>query len=98
MSTRGFVIPATLAISILGTAILGGVGWGQMKTRVEGLEKEVVRQGNVQEKIGEIDNKQGVLAEKIENLTREQREFRRDTKLALDRILRILPFTSLPAR
>ena len=98
MSTRGFVIPATLAISILGTAIAGGVGWGQMSTRVEGLEKEVERQGNVQEKIGEIDKAQGVLTEKIENLTREQREFRKDTKLALDRILRILPLSSLPNR
>ena len=91
MNTRGFVVPITLAMSILGIAAVGGVGWGQMSTRVDGLEREVARQGNVQEKIGEIDKKQGVLTEKIENLTREQREFRKDTKQALDRILRILP-------
>lgn len=96
MNSRGFVIPATLAMSILGIAAVGGVGWGQMETRIEGLEKEVERQGNVQEKIVEIDKNQGILTEKIENLTREQREFRKDTKLALDRILRILPL-SLPS-
>lgn len=98
MNSRGFVIPATLAISILGTAVLGGVGWGQMKTRIDGLEKEVERQGSVQEKIVEIDKTQGILSEKIENLTREQREFRKDTKLALDRILRILPLSLQPNR
>lgn len=98
MNTRGFVIPITLALSILGIAAVGGVGWGQIKSRVGTLESEVKRQSNVQEKIGEIDKKQGVLAEKIENLTREQREFRRDTKRALARILRILPPPSLPNR
>ena len=98
MNTRGLVIPATLALSILGTAALGGVGWGQMSTRMNNLEKKVDRQGSVQDKIGEIDKKQGVLAEKIENLTYEQREFRKDTKQALDRILRILPPLPLPNR
>lgn len=98
MNSRGFVIPATLALSILGTAVATGVGWGQMSTRVENLEKDIIRQGNVQEKIGEIDKKQGILTVKIENLTREQREFRKDTKKALDRILRILPLTLAPNR
>ena len=98
MTTRGFVIPATLAISILGIVAVGGVGWGQMSSRLNNLENEVERQGDVQEEIWEIDKKQGILAEKIENLTREQREFRKDTKQALDRILRILPLSSLPNR
>ncbi len=98
MTTRGFVIPATLAISILGIVAVGGVGWGQMSSRLNNLENEVERQGDVQEEIWEIDKKQGILAEKIENLTREQREFRKDTKQALDRILRILPLSSLPSR
>ena len=98
MNTRGFMIPITLAMSILGIAAVGGVGWGQMSTRVKSLEKEVERQGSVQDKIGKIDKKQGILAEKIENLTREQREFRKDTKQALDRILSVLPRSSVPNR
>lgn len=91
MNSRGLAIPLTLAISIVSVAAMGGMGWGQMKHRMETLEDKVKSQGSVQEKIVEIDKKQSVLAEKIENLTREQREFRQDTRQALDRILSILP-------
>lgn len=91
MNSRGLTIPLTLAISIISIAAIGGLGWGQMKERVDTLESKIKRQGDVQEKIIEMDKKQGVLGEKIESLTREQREFRRDTRQALDRILSILP-------
>jgi len=91
VNSRGLTIPLTLAISIISIAAIGGLGWGQMKERVDTLESKIKRQGDVQEKIIEMDKKQGVLGEKIESLTREQREFRRDTRQALDRILSILP-------
>ena len=83
---NGLVIPGALALAIFTGAVTLGM---QIKTveehgeRIEKLEQTPL-------KVWAIDKRTSVMQEKIEALTREQRDFRQTMVKALDRILRKL--------
>lgn len=88
--TRELAIPLGLAASILGVVVAGSVAWGQMKSKVELLERQALSQHETEKKVGEIAVEQGILREKVDGLVNQQSEFREDTKDSLKRILRLL--------
>lgn len=64
--------------------------WGQSKQRLDSLEGRAEKQELVGEKVQEIWREQGVLKNKIENLSVQQREFHNDTKRSIERVLQYL--------
>ncbi len=90
MNLKNFAIPGSLAISIIIIAVVGGMTWGQSKQRLDSLEGRAEKQELVGEKVQEIWREQGVLKNKIENLSVQQREFHNDTKRSIERVLQYL--------
>ena len=86
MKINGLVVPGALLIAI----VVGAVAYGQQKEKVEAHDKRIEQLEKTPLKIWAIDKRTSVMQEKIEVLTREQRDFRQTTVKALDRILRKL--------
>ncbi len=84
------MIPGALALSITAMAVAGGIAWGQAKERLSDLEDGARSQEIANGKVQEIWREQGVLKNKIENLSQQQQAFHTDTKQAIERVLQHL--------
>ena len=90
MKINGLVVPAVTALALLGAVITGAIAYGQQKERVNDHDRRIGQLEQTPLQVQKIDKATAVMKEKIEALTREQRDFRSTTVKALDRILRKL--------
>ena len=90
MKINGLVVPAVTALALLGAVITGAIAYGQQKERVNDHDRRIGQLEQTPLRVQKIDKATAVMKEKIEALTREQRDFRSTTVKALDRILRKL--------
>ena len=86
MKFNGAVVPVALLLAVL----TGAYGYGQQSERVDGHDDRIKKLEQTPLRVQKIDKATAVMKEKIEALTREQRDFRSTTVKALDRILRKL--------
>lgn len=87
---RNIGIPIGLAVSIGVTALGSGVWLGKLSAQAEDQTRRLEQIEGRRDKVEEMYTEQKVLKNEVGNLTREQREFRQDTKQALNSILREL--------
>ncbi len=86
MKTKEMVIPGALALSMVALAVAGGIAVGEAGNQINQLQAQVERQEKINDQVRGMDKTQGIIHQRIESLTTEQREFRADTRRALEQI------------
>ena len=90
MIDRSTFISLGLALSLLAAAVTGGIAWGQMDERVDQIEEKVDEQQTTENKLHEIDKRQGQILVQQKADAEARQKFEDSTTETLKEILQQL--------